>query len=81
MVGEPVPIHVDELTWDDEIDAPLARHQVSQDDVVAVTKSDFLSFNNLPDRGGTQIMIGPDKSGRILYVSIKPTSMPGVWSP
>jgi hypothetical protein len=46
-----------------------------------VAKGDFLGFENLPDRGGTHIMAGPDKAGRILYISIKPTTITGLWEP
>ena len=66
------------LVWDEEIGAHFARHQVAMEDVLAVARSDFLGFENLPDRGGTHVMIGPDSSGRILFVSIRPTSTPGI---
>jgi hypothetical protein len=70
-----------DLVWDEEIDAHFARHGVTQDDVVSVARSDFLGFDNLPDRGGTHIIVGPDGKGRILFVSIRPTSAPGIWEP
>jgi hypothetical protein len=81
VVGRPVRIVVDDFFWDEEIDDHFSRHGVSLDDVVAVARSEFLGFDNLPGRGGTHIMIGPDESGRILYISIKPTSTPGLWEP
>jgi hypothetical protein len=81
VVGRPVSVVVDDLIWDEEIDAHFARHWVSRADVIAVARSEFLGFENLPDRGGTHIMIGPDEGGRILYISIKPTMTPGLWEP
>ena len=81
MVGRPVRIVVDDLVWNEQIDVHFARHGVSQGDVMAVARSDFLGFENLPDQGGTHILVGPDESGRILYISIRPTSTPGLWQP
>jgi hypothetical protein len=72
---------VENLVWDEEIDAHFAKHSVAMEDVLAVMMSDFLGFENLPDRGGTHVMIGPDSSDRILFVSIRPTSTPGLWEP
>ena len=62
---------VENLVWDEEIDAHFAKHSVAMEDVLAVLMSDFLGFENLPDRGGTHVMIGPDPSDRILLVSIQ----------
>ena len=73
MVGRSVRIVVNDFIWDEEIDKYFAKHWVSLDDVVAVARSDFPGFDILPGLGGTHIMIGPDESGRILYISIKPT--------
>jgi hypothetical protein len=81
VVGRSVRIVIEDFVWDEEIEEHFARHWLSQDDVLAVAKSDFLGFENLPDRGGTHVMIGPDEAGRILYVSIRPTSTSGLWEP
>ena len=36
-------------------------------------------FRNLPDRGGSHVMVGYDDRGRALYVSIRPTATEGRW--
>ena len=81
MVGEPVEIAIEALIWDEEIERHFARHLVNHGNVMAVLDSDPITHENLPGRSGTHVMIGPDDSGRILYVSIKPTDMPNVWEP
>ena len=81
MVGEPVEIDVRGLTWDQDIDDHFARHQVDYEDLRAVVKNRPLTFFNLPGRGGSHVLIGPDHRGRILYVSIKATETPGIWDP
>jgi hypothetical protein len=81
VVGEPVRIDIDDFTWDEDVENHLARHWVDYDDLAAVVKSRPLTFLNLPGRGGSHLMIGPDHQGRILYVSIAATSTPGLWEP
>jgi hypothetical protein len=61
VVGRQVHIVVENLIWNEGIEAHFARHGVACEDVIAVTRGDFLAFENLPDRGGTHVMVGPDR--------------------
>jgi hypothetical protein len=81
VVGEPVEIDIGGLFWDQDIDEHFARHWVDYDDLMAVVKRGPLTFFNLPGRGGSHVMIGPDHRDRILYVSIMATEIPGIWEP
>jgi hypothetical protein len=75
--------HIDVLaiTWDDEIEEHFARHDVTYEDIMNVLASNPLTFRNLPGRGGTHVVVGPDNRGRILYISLRRAVDPTVWEP
>ncbi len=70
-----------ELLFDDGNLAQLDRHNISFEDVVAVLHGDPKFFRNKRGRAGTRLMIGTDRSGRILAVPIIETPVKGVWRP
>jgi hypothetical protein len=81
MVNGPEQVEVGGIVWSDEIEAHFARHDVSYTDILTVLTRNPLGFRNLEGRGGTHVVIGPDLRGRILYISLRPTSEPAVWEP
>ena len=70
-----------ELAFDDDNLAELDRHNISPDDVLAVLYGQPKFFANKKGRSGTRLMIGPDRSGRLLAVPIVETPVRGVWRP
>jgi hypothetical protein len=78
---ERVELDIDALTWSEDIEEHFARHLGSHRNVMAVRDNDPLVYTNLPDRGGTHVMIGPDDLGRVLYISIRPADAVNAWQP
>ncbi|HLF79746.1 MAG TPA: hypothetical protein VJB57_19870 [Dehalococcoidia bacterium] len=81
MVREPDEIEVLELEFDDENLQHLADHGVEQADVLDVWLNAPRFFRNLEGRGGTHVMLGPDKSGRFFYIALVQTGVDGRWRP
>ena len=81
MVGEQVELDIETLTWNALIEEHFARHHVTHENVMAVLNNRPLVYENLPERGGSHLMIGRDDLGRILYISIRPTDAERIWEP
>lgn len=70
-----------EFEFDDENLAELDGHNIAMEDVIAVLEGAPKFFRNRKGRAATKLMIGPDRSGRILSVPIIETPVPGRWRP
>ncbi len=70
MVRESEDIEILDWEIDEENTEHLARHDVTPEDVLSVWSGTPAFFVNLPDRAGTQIMIGEDSNGRWLDIAI-----------
>ena len=81
MVGQPDAIDVDDLEIDEVNLAHLANHDVAPDEVEHVRLHAPSFFRNLRGRAGSHIMIGRDQRGRVLYVVLVETAVPGRWRP
>ena len=79
MVGEPADIVVERLTWTAEAVVHVRRHGVTPADIDEVFANAPRYFEDLPGRSGTHIMLGPNASGRFLYVVIAPGVFEGEW--
>ncbi|HEX5139402.1 MAG TPA: hypothetical protein VFX19_00530 [Dehalococcoidia bacterium] len=79
MVGEPADIEVTELIWLEASIAHIAKHGLSQSDVEEVLDIAPQFFEDLPGRSGTHIILGPNASGRFIYVVIAPEEFEGEW--
>lgn len=70
------------LLWDDQNeDHLLGEHDVTIADVEEVRQNKPRFFVNLPDRGGSHVMVGPDFGGRFYFVALAPTPIRGCWRP
>ena len=82
MVRGRADIEVEELEWDDENIEHLAKHGVTQAAAESVLAIAPRFFENLHGRGGSHVMVGPDRDGRYLYVSLIESEIYiGVWHP
>lgn len=70
-----------ELEFDDDNLTELDRHNIAVEDVLAVLDRDPRFFKNRRGRAAAKLMIGPDRSGRILAVPIMETPVQGRWRP
>ena len=74
-------IRVYELEMDETNAEELAKHGISEARVLSVLEGRPQFFRNKRGRAATHVMIGPDSSGIILAIPIKPTHIPGRWRP
>jgi hypothetical protein len=81
VVDRPAAIDVIGLEFDDVNVEHLARHGVTPDDLWSVLLTAPQFFMNLPDHGGSHVMLGPDERGRFFYASIVQVGTTGVWRP
>ena len=81
MVREPEDIEVLELDFDEDNIPHLAGHAVTVADVFAVLDNAPRYFRNLPGRGASHVMIGPDAEGRYFYIPLTQTATAGRWRP
>jgi len=81
MVGRRADISVESFVWNDEIEAHLAKHEVTRAHIRAVLANTPRYFENLEGRGGSHVMVGPDNEGRYFYVSISRTVEATRWYP
>jgi hypothetical protein len=85
VVGEPTPeIEVSSFEWDDDNEEHLYQERhgwVTIADVTDVHLNAPRYFRNLPDRGGTHVLIGPSFEGRFFYIVLAPTKEEGRWRP
>jgi hypothetical protein len=79
VVGEPADIEVTQLIWQDESIRHVERHGVKMDAVEEVLANRPEFFEDLPGRSGTHVMLGPDLSGRFVYVVLAPDILEGEW--
>jgi hypothetical protein len=57
----------------------LATHSVSVENIWEVLSNRPRFFRNLPGRGGSHVMLGPNTGGRYYYVSLVQIGA-GTWS-
>jgi uncharacterized DUF497 family protein len=78
---DPCEIQVFEFEWDERNETHCACHGVTP--VTAEEVKDGLPkfFLNDPGKTASQIMIGPDLSGRFWTIAILPSGQPGRWRP
>jgi hypothetical protein len=81
VVGRAEHIAISGIRWDDDIDAHFARHDVTFEQVLEVLASDPLTYRNLEGRGGSHVLIGSDRRGRVLYISLRRTSERSIREP
>jgi hypothetical protein len=79
VVGEPDEIELVELEWDQVNQTHIAEHGVTAREIEEVRNVAPKFYRNLPDRGGTHVMIGPDSNGRFYYVVLAASSKAGHW--
>ena len=73
--------HVYGLEFDEGNEQELARHAVSNDEVLQVFDGDPVFLPNRRGRAGTILMVGPTLGGRFLTVPLAPTAVHGFWRP
>jgi hypothetical protein len=77
---EQEPIEVARLEIDEAKEAYLqAAKGVTGSDIIEVWLNVPRYFVNLGGRGAPNVMLGPNRGGRFLFVPIAPTENEGVW--
>lgn len=74
-------IDVFEFDWDDGRERHCARHDLAPVTAEEVKNGRPKIFQNVPEKTGTHIMIGPDRTGRCWTIIIMPAGTRGWWIP
>jgi uncharacterized DUF497 family protein len=70
------------LEWDDENEQHLARHGIQASEVRQILSNRHVTMRNPRDEDeGRVLLIGETHGGRILTVSLAPTSDDATWRP